>query len=170
MKKSDKTKDLFLEQLKKTPIVQIACEKLGISRASFYRWRQEDKEFAKASDEAIFEGYLLVNDLAESQLISAVKDRHMGAVMYWLKHHHGSYRDRLEVMAKVQTQEELTEEQAAIVKDALRLASLIPEDESELTIHSAEKSYDQSNQSGTSPEAPVQPSPAGVCGTDDSGS
>lgn len=157
MKKSDKTKELFLDQLKKTPIIQIGCEKLGISRASFYRWKQEDKNFAKATDEAIFEGYLLVNDLAESQLISAVKDRNMAAVMYWLKHHHTSYRERLEVMAKVRTQEELTEEQAAVVKDALRLASLLPEDPSNLIIQPLEpNSYDdEANQSGAPAETPV---------------
>ena len=33
-KKSDKTKEAFLEQLRKTPILQIACEKIGIHRMS----------------------------------------------------------------------------------------------------------------------------------------
>ena len=57
MKKSDKNKDLFIEQLKKTPVVQIACEKLAISRASFYRWKVYDPAFAKAVDEAALEGF-----------------------------------------------------------------------------------------------------------------
>ena len=84
LKKSGHLKEALLEQLRKTPIIQIACEKLNISRMSFYRWKQEDTEFAKKIEEALLDGQLLVNDLAESQLISAIKDRNMHAVMAWL--------------------------------------------------------------------------------------
>lgn len=124
MKKSDQSKELFLEQLKKTPIVQIACEKLSISRASFYRWRVEDLKFAKAIDEATFEGCMLVNDLAESQLIGAVKDRNLTAIMYWLRHHHKDYRNRLELEGSVNTIQELSPEQKALVKKALKLTGI----------------------------------------------
>jgi hypothetical protein len=90
--------------------------------------------------------------------------------MYWLKHHHGNYRDRLEVTAKMQKQEELTEEQAAIVKDALRLASLIPEESSQSnnTPIQAFSAYEEPAQQGTTPEAPMRPPSARACGTDDS--
>jgi hypothetical protein len=124
MKKSEQSKQLFLEQLKKTPIVQIACEKLGVSRASFYRWRAEDAEFAKQADEATLEGHLLVNDLAESQLIGAVKDRNLQAIMYWLKHHHKDYRNRLEIEGTLNTITELSDEQKALVKKALELTGV----------------------------------------------
>ena len=124
MKKSDQTKQMFLEQLKKTPIVQIACEKLGISRASFYRWRAEDAAFAKQADESILEGHLLVNDLAESQLIGAVKDRNMQAIMYWLKHHHRDYRNRLEIEGTVNSIQELSPEQKELVRRALELTGI----------------------------------------------
>ena len=124
MKKSEQAKQLFLEQLKKTPIVQIACEKLGVSRASFYRWRTEDAAFAKQADEATLEGHLLLNDLAESQLIGAVKDRNLQAIMYWLKHHHKDYRNRLEIEGTVNTITELSDEQKALVKKALELTGV----------------------------------------------
>ncbi|MFH2231696.1 MAG: hypothetical protein ABII13_00785 [Patescibacteria group bacterium] len=124
MKKSEETKQLFLEQLKKTPIVQIACEKLGVSRASFYRWRSEDAVFAKQADEATLEGHLLVNDLAESQLIGAVKDRNLQAIMYWLKHHHKDYRNRLEIEGTLNTITELSDEQKELVKKALELTGV----------------------------------------------
>ncbi len=124
MKKSEQTKQLFLEQLKKTPIVQIACEKLGVSRASFYRWRSEDAAFAQQADEATLEGHLLVNDLAESQLIGAVKDRNLQAIMYWLKHHHKDYRNRLEIEGTLNTITELSDEQKALVKKALELTGV----------------------------------------------
>lgn len=127
MKKSEETKTLFLEQLRKTPIVQIACEKLGIGRATFYRWKQEDGDFAKQVDAAIFDGRLMVNDLAESQLIGAVKDRDMRAIMYWLKHHHADYKSRLEIEATMNTIHELSDEQKVLVKKAFTLAGITHE-------------------------------------------
>lgn len=124
MKKSEASKMLFLEQLKKTPIVMIACEKLGVGRATFYRWKSEDAGFAKQVEAAIFDGRLMVNDLAESQLIGAVKDRDLRAIMYWLKHHHTDYKTRLELEATVNTIQELSDEQRTLVEEALKLASI----------------------------------------------
>lgn len=124
MKKTTQTKEALLEQLRKTPIVQIACEKLGISRWTFYRWKKEDADFAKKVDEAVFDGRLLVNDLAESQLIGAVKDRNFAAIMYWLKHHHPSYKTRVEIEGTVNTIQELSPEQKKLVRKALELADL----------------------------------------------
>lgn len=122
MKKTDRTKEALLEQLRKTPIVQIACEKLGISRWTFYRWKKEDAEFTKKADEAMLDGRLLVNDLAESQLIGAVKDRNFAAIMYWLKHHHPSYKTRVEIEGTVNTIQELSPEQKELVRKALKFA------------------------------------------------
>lgn len=53
--KTDKNKELVIQQLKKTPIVQVSCEKVGIGRATFYRWKQEDQDFATMADEALLE-------------------------------------------------------------------------------------------------------------------
>lgn len=121
MKKDQKA--LLLEQLKKTPIVQIACEKLGISRMTYYRWRKEDPRFSKESDLAISEGSMLINDMAESQLMSAIRDKNMTAIIFWLKHHHATYTDRLEISGHLKTSEELTPEQEALVKKALSFVS-----------------------------------------------
>jgi hypothetical protein len=124
MKKNGQTKELLLEQLKKTPIIQIACEKLGIARATFYRWKTEDAKFSKRLDEALLEGCLLVNDLAESQLISAVKDRNLTAIMYWLRHHHKDYKNKLELEGSINTIQELSSEQKALVRQALKLTGI----------------------------------------------
>lgn len=118
--------ELILKQLKKTPIVETTCQKVGIGRASYYRWRQQDKEFAKRADEAIQEGSLLINDIAESQLISAIKDKNLGAIVFWLKTHHPLYATKVEVDAKLKMDKEiLTSEQEALVKKALKLAGLL---------------------------------------------
>lgn len=117
------SKSQLLEQLKKTPIIQIACERSGVGRATYYRWRKEDPAFAKIADEAVLEGRLLINDMAESQLIAAVRERNMPAITYWLRHHHPDYTDTIQVRHAIQD-ESLTPEQEAIIREALRLASI----------------------------------------------
>lgn len=124
MKKNDKAKEVLLEQLRKTPILQIACEKIGISRVTLYRWRAESKEFSAAVDEAMLEGRLLVNDLAESQLIGAIKDRNISAIVTWLKHNHAAYKTRVELEGKINVIEELSPEQKELVRKALELAGM----------------------------------------------
>lgn len=84
-------KKQMLQQLKKTPIIQVTCEKLGIARATFYRWKQRDQKFSSAVDKALHEGSLLINDMAESQLITQIKNANLTAIIFWLKYHHRGY-------------------------------------------------------------------------------
>ncbi len=46
-------KRILVEQLEKTPVVQIACEKTGVGRSTYYRWLKEDPEFSKDSAAAL---------------------------------------------------------------------------------------------------------------------
>ena len=124
MTKKDKTKELVIEQLRKTPIIETACQKIDISRMTFYRWKQEDAQFAKRVDEALLDGRLLVNDLAESQLINAVKDRNFSAIAYWLRHHHPNYKTRIEIEGVVNTIHELSPEQEDLMRKAFELAGI----------------------------------------------
>ncbi len=129
--KQARGKKRILEQLKKFPVVEIACNKTGISRATYYRWRKSDADFAEVCDEAIMLSAGFINDLAESQLIASIKDRNMTAIIFWLKHHHGAYTTRIELNARIKQENQiLTEDQAQQVANALRLAGLLqlPED------------------------------------------
>ncbi len=121
--KSNDTKKLFLENLKKVPIIQVACEKAGISRATVYRWRDKDKKFRKTLDEALSEGESLINDMGESQLISLMKEKNFSAIRFWLNHRHDKFKERVEITTKSEEQEKLSPEQQKIVKEALKLAS-----------------------------------------------
>ncbi len=126
-KRIDKNQELLLEQLKKTPIVQVACEKVGVGRATYYRWRKENEVFAEQADISIAEGSLLVNDMAESQLMAAIRDKNLTAIIFWLKHHHPHYATKVEVTARLKTDNEaLTPEQEELVTRALKLAALLP--------------------------------------------
>ncbi|HEX8182193.1 MAG TPA: phBC6A51 family helix-turn-helix protein [Candidatus Saccharimonadales bacterium] len=121
--KADK-KQLLL-RLEKTPIVEVACQQAKVPRSTYYRWRKADKAFAEACDEALEESIGRINDLAESQLISAIKEQNMGAITFWLKHHHKRYTTRVELTARTDQDEALTPEQAATVRAALQLAGLL---------------------------------------------
>jgi len=124
MKKGN-AKKVLIEQLKKMPIIQIACERTNVARCSFYRWRKEDKKFAKEADAAIAEGEALITDMSESQLISLIHDRNFQALQLWLRHHHPKYTNKVEITAQFKgPDEKLNSEQKAIIKKALRLASL----------------------------------------------
>lgn len=129
--KQDKQKELLLENLKKAPIIQLACEKVGISRATFYRWKKEDEKFSEKAEEAILKGQQLINELAESNLISAIKDKNMTAIIFWLKNNHKNYKTRIELSGKLETEsEKLTPEQEETVRKALEL-SIFSEEKNE---------------------------------------
>ena len=121
--KKNKFQDAFLAELKKVPIVQVACEKSGLSRNSIYRWRKNDKTFAKQMDEAILEGIDLVNDMSETQLLTLIKEKNYQAISFWLRHRNENYKNKLEITT-VEDSEELTPSQAKIVKEALKLANI----------------------------------------------
>ena len=117
---------LLLEHLKTTPIVEMACSKANIGRASYYRWRKDDPEFARAADDALYDGSLLVNDVAEGFLVSAIRDKNMSAITLWLRTHHPAYSSKLEINGSIHhTREDLTPQEQAAAEEALRLASLV---------------------------------------------
>lgn len=81
----------IIRQLQITPIPQIACERAGVSRATYYRWRTNDFIFSRAADHALESGRFLVNDMAESQLIRKAKNGDGSSIRYWLSHNHPRY-------------------------------------------------------------------------------
>lgn len=127
-KRQQKERNILLEHLRKTPIIQMACEKAGISRATYYRWKNNDKEFAISVDKALDEGVSMMNDFAESQLISSIRDKNMTAIIYWLKHRHRAYSTKVEISGLLEHKNtEISEEYKKLIKKALSLA--LPEGE-----------------------------------------
>lgn len=123
-----KDKQKLVAQLQKMPIVEAACKQLSLPRATYYRWRLSDIAFAEACDEAIEQSSGMVSDMAESQLISAIKERNMTAIIFWLKHHHPRYTARLLLEGRIRHETEiLTPEQEDLVLRALKMAGLLPQ-------------------------------------------
>jgi transposase-like protein len=118
MSKKKRIRDKFIEELAKSPIVQIACEKLGISRQTYYRWRREDIEFSKLADEALGQGEDLVNDVAESTVIRGVQNRDTSWTKYWLNRRHPNFTEhKYRSLPKDSKDEEIdTEEISTFIK------------------------------------------------------
>lgn len=87
----EKLKKAVVKQLRKTPLVQYACERTGVGRSTYYKWRAEDFVFARAAERAIEAGRFFVNDLAESKLLGQIKNDALPAITFWLRHNHPKY-------------------------------------------------------------------------------
>lgn len=91
-------KSQLLELLTKIPIIQVAVKRAGISRATFYRWRDEDADFAVQVAAALREGATSINELAQSKLIEEVSRGNMTALIFWLKSRDPLFSDRRTVI------------------------------------------------------------------------
>lgn len=122
--RQEKDKQAFIEALKETPIIAAACKRAGIGRASYYRWRRDDKQFLRCVEDAIAQGFELINDLSEGQIIALIKEKKLPAITLWLKHHHpryGSLKSKSHI--PIAAREDLTPDEQKIVLEALALAS-----------------------------------------------
>lgn len=77
-----KRKKKILEALREgRGIITYACQKVGISRQTYYNMIKEDEEFAKEveniNDETV--------DLVESKLLSAINNGDITAIIFYLK-------------------------------------------------------------------------------------
>jgi hypothetical protein len=111
-------------QLKKNPSFHLACQKFGISRRTYYRWRQEDKKFDMEAETAIRDAIALRNDFAESKLLVGIRDGDMRAIKFWLSHHHPAYGMKVKIERQLKSSD-LTPEQEAEIRRALRLSGLL---------------------------------------------
>jgi hypothetical protein len=120
-----KDKAAVLEYLRATPIVQLAVKQANVGRTTYYSWRKQDAKFAKAADEAAQAGVLMLNDVAEAQLLSLIKDKKFEAIRFWLAHRHPAYAAKLELQGSItHERRELTPAEKKLVRQALRLAKL----------------------------------------------
>jgi hypothetical protein len=125
-------KEAVINALRETPIVQYACKRAGIGRTTFYRYYHDDADFASSVDEAITEGSSIVSDLAESQLISAIRSGDLSGIKYWLSNHHPTYAAKLHVTTESPKKEkELSPEQKVAIEEALNMINLDEQDATE---------------------------------------
>lgn len=129
VKRQQKDKEAVIENLKRMPIIEIACNKSGVSRATFYRWKEQDSAFSQAVDKAQVEGEALIRDVAVSKIIKGINDDNLTAAMYWLNHRDPRFSNKVEISTTTKPQEALSKEQEEVVKKALALTGLTESDQ-----------------------------------------
>lgn len=92
MRRTQKLVDKLVTELERTGIPLTACSKVGVSRSTYYRWRQEDVVFKLQTDEAIQIGRENITDLAESKLVKNIGDGNQRAIEFQLRHNDSRYR------------------------------------------------------------------------------
>lgn len=123
--KKDNHSQAFLDALRTVPVVQVACDKVGLSRNTVYRWKREDADFAEEFDAAIVDGIEYVNDMSESQLLQLIKDRKFPAVRYWLSHHHKRFKsERRSDASSVMSEKDAIKEYEEVFEQIDRMDNL----------------------------------------------
>lgn len=120
----ERNKAKVVEILEKSPVIQIACDRANISRATFFRWKSEDTEFANKVDEALSDGKGFISDMAIAQLIRAVKEGNPTMIKFWLTKHHIDYRDKIDITAEIKHKDPIfTPEQQQFINYAVEFLS-----------------------------------------------
>jgi hypothetical protein len=79
------TKQKLLDEISKFGNIYLACLRVGISRADYYRWIKEDKNFKENAEDAVRVGRENFIDICEGSLIKNVKNGNQRAVEYGLR-------------------------------------------------------------------------------------
>lgn len=90
-------KQTLCELLEKTPIIESACQKVGISRMTLSRWRKADSRFDQQIEDVLAVSRESVNDLAESKMIQLISEGNSSMVRFWLCHNNPRYKRKPDV-------------------------------------------------------------------------
>jgi hypothetical protein len=97
MRKAKHEKHLILKQLEKYPNMEAACQKVGVSHATVYRWIQTDKVFADAVNVAKSIGNSTMRDVAENNVMQGLKDNDQKYTLYYLNKRHPDYKKQEQI-------------------------------------------------------------------------
>lgn len=86
------TKSKLLTELEKYGNVYYACNRIGIARATYYRWLKEDSSFKKSAKTSMKMGRDNFCDAAEHSLALLVKDKDFRSIAYVLSHNSSRYK------------------------------------------------------------------------------
>jgi len=91
---SGKTKKELLDEILKFGNVYLSCLKIGVDRATYYRWKKTDDEFKGKACEAERMGRENICDVASHALMQNVKNRDQRAIEYVLNHNSEKYKQK----------------------------------------------------------------------------
>ena len=88
--RQSREKAKLIEQFKKMPIVQVACDRAADSRATYYRWLN-DPIFREEAMAAVSDGEAFLSDKSEAQLLALIGQKHFGAIKHYLENNSDKY-------------------------------------------------------------------------------
>jgi hypothetical protein len=86
------TKQKLLDEISKFGNIYLACLRVGISRANYYRWIKKYKNFKEDAEDAVRIGRENFIDICEGSLIKNVKNGNQRAVEYGLRFNSERYK------------------------------------------------------------------------------
>ena len=103
----------MIELASDNPIVSSLCRKFDISRATFYRWFNEDDAFKEEFNKSKIIGITGMCDVAESRIISLVKGSNeyvaLNASKYILDHNSPRYKEANQGYIRIKLENKLRE-------------------------------------------------------------
>lgn len=113
---SKKLKTAAIEQLKEMPLVTYTCQKYGIPKSTFYKWKLIDEDFKIQVENSINIGRETVNDIAISQLLKKINNGETVPIIFWLKNNSPMFNEKITLEIKNNKQGLSTEEIQAVTK------------------------------------------------------
>lgn len=86
---ADKKK--FLQALEETALVYTAAKRVGIDKATIYRWRKRSPRFAEQMDAMLERGRSNKIDFAEGKLFLMIQNSNFPATKFYLENNHPKY-------------------------------------------------------------------------------
>ncbi len=117
-------KHKLVQHLRDIPIPTYACQRVGVPKATYYKWRKTDQIFREASDEAIITGKLTLNDVAKSQLVKLIKEGDYRSINFWLKHNDEDFGSKLKLEIEDRTRK-YDPEELKLMATAMHNAGLV---------------------------------------------
>ncbi len=91
MARRSREKSELLKILADSPNVSFACKKVGVARATFYRWIRDNKKFRQDAEVALELGRNQYIDIAEAALMKLIREGNFGAIKYFLSNNDPRY-------------------------------------------------------------------------------
>jgi len=79
-----KIKLKLLKEIEKFGNVYLSCQKIGIDKATYYRWKENDEEFKKRAERAEEIGRENIGEVAEYSLLQNIKEKNQRAIEFAL--------------------------------------------------------------------------------------
>lgn len=99
MHKSD-VKSKLIEILSETPFIGYACKKVGIARATFYRWMKDNLEFKKQIEKALKDGRESMCEIAESMVLKKGREGDLRANIFILQNNDKRYTPKRSIFVE----------------------------------------------------------------------